>query len=84
MPPIWKERKPQRAPHVWTLAVELASYDSSTPAAMEAIERANQLTCRDCLGFGHSKSTCPTAAKLDAHRKTNKLLCSVISRYRTE
>lgn len=80
--PVTKTRKPQRQGGNWFIANKLSAKYGGTVTA--TLTHASALTCRDCFGFGHSKGKCPTAAKLDGHRKTNGLLCSVISRFRTD
>jgi hypothetical protein len=43
-----------------------------------------KVTCRDCYGFGHGITKCPTAVRLNKFKTVNKMGKSIFSSYRSE
>jgi hypothetical protein len=46
------------------------------------IERA-KVICRECLGFGHARTTCPTRRKLTELTGLSPYVKSAVGQYRT-
>jgi len=81
--PLNLTKKPQRIGTDWLVGLDVSARGGQHIKAI--LSDHALLTCRDCYGFGHSKTKCPTAKKLDAVKVHGKsLLSSVVSRYRTD
>jgi hypothetical protein len=46
------------------------------------IAAAAKVTCRDCMGFGHSAKKCPTGRKWDGLRVADPLMQKVVAGFR--
>lgn len=82
----YKERfkpKPLRNANKWK-AFQIMKECSMAPPVLQMWEHAAKVTCRDCFGFGHSATKCPTGKKFDDFRKINELVRSLIYRYRSK
>lgn len=75
------EPKPIRSHEDWLSFTAFGKSQLLSEGEVLLLERS-KVVCRDCFGFGHSKQTCPTAAKLDKLRETNVLAKSAVGQVR--
>ena len=73
---------PQRKPTDWTSGVKLLDDCDPEEEAKAIIRYTATVTCRDCFGFGHSSSKCPTGRKFDALRLSHPFVKKVIAGFR--
>jgi hypothetical protein len=59
---------------------KLASLDAQYETAKD-VQARGQVTCRDCFGFGHSVSKCPTTRILTATKPISQLFATLLTRY---
>jgi hypothetical protein len=65
--PLEFKPNPLRESKLWKAGVLMASAEPQN-TGLKRLEHAAVITCRDCFGFGHSSSKCPTARRFDEYR----------------
>lgn len=73
--------KPCRAITDWAFYAKLPHLEAKFHTQQEA-EAKGLITCRDCFGFGHSVTKCPTTRILDANKQHSELYRTLLTRYR--
>ena len=56
----------------------------SERAGSEVMVEIAKVTCRECYGFGHGVTKCPTAVRMSKFKTVNNMARSIFSTYRSE
>lgn len=52
-------------------------------AGIDLLTTRSKVVCRECFGFGHARTTCPTRRKLDTLAKLDAICASGVGKYRS-
>jgi hypothetical protein len=71
---------PIRASSEW---VQLAAFNSlAAPTGMKLLMERAKVVCRECIGFGHARTNCPTRRKLTEMGGLSPYIKSAVGQYR--